>query len=181
MRHTSLERQRELEQRAVRFYEIVFLSERPFIAMDLIRMVCGDEVSGGGARISGGASRAVYDFPLLPGTVIKITSDPPANMNEWEVWKAVSKMDYSLKKWFAPCLHVSPTGHFLIQKKVKPLKKVKLPQKVPSLFTDIKVSNWGYIGKQFVCHDYQHLENAIFHSMGSMKDVSKDWDFENIV
>jgi len=169
-------RQEQLRDKTDRFYEMVFLAERPFISLDLIRMVCGDQLSGGGSRVGGGASRAVYNFDLIPQTVLKITSDPPANTNEWEIWKAVKKTPYV--KWFAPCLFISPTGHFMVQKKVRPIRKTdKLPKKLPGLFTDIKISNWGFIGKQLVCHDYQHLERATDISMNVSIDA--DWDFEN--
>jgi hypothetical protein len=171
-------RQKGLRDRIDRFYEMTFLAERPFISLDLIRMVCGDQLSGGGSRLGGGASRAVYEFDLMPRTVIKITTDPASNMNEWELWKAVKKVPV-YAKWFAPCLYISPTGHFLLQKKVRKItKRDKLPKTLPALFTDVKTSNWGFIGKQLVCHDYQHLERAVDTGMNAT--LKADWDLDSL-
>jgi hypothetical protein len=131
------------------FSEIV---KNPFMVQDALGMLCG-------AKLGSGAYRDVYDFPMIPGTVIKIAHNVTANIVEFEIWDSVRTTVN--KKWFARCLFLSPGGHFLIQKKVRPIRATdKLPKVLPDAFTDIKKENRGFIGKQLVCHDYQFLSRA---------------------
>jgi hypothetical protein len=144
---------REQSKRLERFVDISDVSHYPFVTQDALRFICGD-------KISEGQYRAVFDCDLFKGYVVKVSYTPFANITEFEVWQAVKGTPHA--KWFAPCLNISPCGHFLIQKKVRAISdKDKLPKKLPNVFTDIKKTNFGFIGKQLVCHDYQMLCRAI--------------------
>jgi hypothetical protein len=152
--------------RMVRFVEINYVLENPFVSSDLVRLVMGD-------KIGHGAYRTVYEFPLRKNTVIKVAADyETSNLLEWAVWQAVKNTPY--KKWFAPCMEISRCGHFLLQKRIKPIKAGdKLPKKIPAVFNDIKKENWGWIGKQLVCHDYQSIDRAYDFAFNvNMKEVN---------
>lgn len=137
------------------------IGDYPFVAQDLARFALGD-------FIGSGAYRYVFEFDLIPNTVIKYCPEADANVLEMAVWKAAKGQKYA--KWLAPCLHISFQGHFLIQRKCKPVKYTdKLPKMIPDFFTDIKLENFGWIGKQLVCHDYQFLTRAIDRSMHVMR------------
>jgi len=111
----------------------------------LINFLCGD-------FIGQGVDRVVFEYSLDSKYVVKIEREfPMANMLEWEIWDLVRDRDEA--KWFAPCHHISDCGRILIQRKTKPMKKTK-DIKIPTYFTDIKVENFGTLGKQLVCHDY---------------------------
>jgi hypothetical protein len=148
--------------RLQRFKEISFMAERPFVTTDLLRFCLGD-------KIGEGAYRAVYEYQLRKGTVIKIAMDERANILEYQIWRACRKVP-AYSKWLAPCLDISPCGHFLIQKRVRPLKDSdKLPALLPNFFDDIRRANWGYIGNRLVCHDYQFLERLVDLSFNAGK------------
>lgn len=142
----------EQQNRNSRYRDINFLTNRQFFSQDLARLCLGD-------KLGEGAYRAVFEFDLIPNSVIKITTATEVNVIEFNVWNQLKKTQYS--KWFAPCLFISPCGHFLIQKRVRPIKDGdKLPKKLPAVFTDIKKANWGWLGKRLVCHDYQFISKA---------------------
>lgn len=142
-----------MKEDTTRFADIVEISQEPFIAQDLACMVLADKIAEGGFR-------KVFDFDIIPGTVVKYNPDKEANILEWNVWK--SSNGTAWRKWLAPCLYMSPGGYFLIQKKVRPLKDTdKLPRSIPNAFEDIKRENWGFIGKSFVCHEYQFIDRAL--------------------
>lgn len=114
-----------------------------------------------GNHIGGGAYRQVFHSRIDPLTVVKIEADSGsfANVHEWEVW---DQMQYGpLKKWFAPCLSISPCGAVMIQAATTPASKRDLPKKVPGFLTDLKSENWGWIkdklGERIVCHDYGNI------------------------
>ena len=50
----------------------------------------------------------------------------------------------------------SDNGLIMMQRKTEEFskKEKKLPKKIPNYFTDVKQSNFGWIGNQLVCHDY---------------------------
>lgn len=107
-----------------------------------------------GKRIGNGISRTVYEFLPDNDYVVKVenTGGEFQNVIEWEIWKNVEHLP--VKKWFAPCLHISDNGIFLIQKKVERGRRKDYPKKVPYFFRDRKYDNYGFIGKQFVVCDY---------------------------
>ncbi|MDB5200590.1 MAG: hypothetical protein JWO92_2553 [Chitinophagaceae bacterium] len=140
------------QKRTYRFNDINFIVNRQFFAQDLLRLCFGN-------KLGEGAYRAVFEFDLIPNTVIKVADVTKSNVLEYHVWEGLKNTSYH--KWFAPCLFISPCGHFLIQKRVRPIKDGdKLPNKLPAIFTDIKKNNWGWIGKRLVCHDYQFIHKA---------------------
>ncbi len=121
------------------------------LAQDFVTSICGE-------FIGAGSYRAVYQYNLDPGYVVKIE---PLNTNrnfvEWKLWQEIQGLCGSLawvKDWYAPCRWLSPNGRILIMKKtVKNDKKVK-PEKVPAFLWDVGERNFGWIGDKYVCHDY---------------------------
>lgn len=134
---------------ASRFEGIATIQQHPFLSMDLARMVCGE-------KIGSGQYRDVYEYKLHRGYVVKVTHYQEYNWNEYNVWEAVKDAPYS--KWFAPVVDISPGGHFLIMKKVKPIPdKFKLPKTIPQFFTDLKRENFGVLNGRLVAIDYQFI------------------------
>lgn len=107
-----------------------------------------------GPLIATGMSRTVYAHEQDKTLVIKYEHGNARwqNILEWEIWQCVK--DTKAAKWFAPCIDISPNGHFLIQKRAEKLPKHYFPKKVPVMLGDLKYDNFGMIGKQFVCVDY---------------------------
>lgn len=121
------------------------------IAYDAIDLLCGKFIGEGNSRI-------VYDFPMIPGYVIKVNKEEGNhdNINEYDFYMAV-KYQPEIAKWLAPTSWMSNNGRFLLQKKVTRINernKKNIPDMVPSFLTDMKYENYGFIGKQFVCFDY---------------------------
>lgn len=128
------------------FADINAMCENPFMGVDLMRMLCGE-------KIGEGQFRAVYNYNLDNDLVIKLSTNPPSNQAEFNIWQSVKDME--LGKWFAPCFQISPCGHFLLQKKTRRITdKDRLPTYLPAFFCDTKKTNFGFIGKQLVCFDY---------------------------
>lgn len=140
-------------------------SKDPFMAEDLYRFVLGD-------KISSGTFRDVYEYGLTKGFVVKVAeAQPSSNIIEMEIWDKAKDQWYA--KWFAPCVRISPNGHFLIQKRARPItNKDKLPKEIPQFFTDLKKDNFGFIGKQLVCLDYQFILRALDYSMMGKRKLS---------
>lgn len=119
---------------------------------DAFTLFCGN-------RLGGGMTRVVYEFGYGKSDfVIKCEAGQGhQNSMEFAVWKTVSDEHKSLMRWFAPCTHISDFGRWLIQRRTRPVTidelRKELP-KVPAFFSDMKVGNWGRLGKQIVCHDY---------------------------
>ena len=119
-------------------------------AGDMFDMLCGN-------YISSGSSRSVYEFigsDTEKEHVLKFERKQHSfqNVSEWEVW---SKLEYTeFAKWFAPCANISPCGTILIQRQTTPCPAEFAPKRIPRFFTDIKLSNFGMLDGNFVCHDY---------------------------
>jgi hypothetical protein len=109
-----------------------------------------------GRKLGEGSYREVYEHATDPTKVVKIESalgDDFCNVVEWELWRDLEdRDDQELLRWFAPCYHISGFGRVLIQARTKKLKA--LPREIPSVFTDLKLSNWGLYKGRPVCHDY---------------------------
>lgn len=105
-----------------------------------------------GAPLGRGAARRVYANALDPRTVVKIEDAACSfqNVQEWETWRLVA--DTPLARWFAPCRFISPSGVVLIQDRAEDIDK--FPAEIPAFFTDLKLANFGRIGRQFVARDY---------------------------
>lgn len=105
-------------------------------------------------QIASGMSRNVFAHRYDQTIVIKHEFGAHfQNVVEWELWQQLRE-DKELKPWFAPCLHISGYGQWLIQRRTFPIEQRALPKKVPALFTDLKIENWGWLNGHPVCHDY---------------------------
>jgi hypothetical protein len=126
-----------------------------------VRKFCGE-------LIGAGVYRDVYILNLDDRFVVKIERDMSrstfANVTEWRNY--INNREWiRFSKYLAPCLLINETGQILIQRRATRIidnPSLKFPDKIPSLFTDIKKANWGYIGKQPVCFDYSFLLNVDF-------------------
>lgn len=122
------------------------ISSKEIIISDIVSYLCGEEIGKGIHRI-------VYQHAQFKDKVVKIEYGKEIsgeNYEEWRVWNQIYLTQFA--KWFAPCYWISPNGRILIQKKTKIIQK--FPEKMPFFFTDLKITNFGKIGNQIVCHDY---------------------------
>lgn len=128
-----------------------YIVDHPEIGQSIINTLLGE-------HLGSGTFRDVYEYGLDKDWVIKVENGDSEGDNwaEWRIWYAVKDRTDGTKDWFAPCSWISNDGKLLIQKRTKPLrtKYKKIPEKIPSFFTDIKDSNFGWIGNRLVCHDY---------------------------
>lgn len=125
--------------------------EFPFAMQDLVRFCLGN-------FIAKGSSRTVFVWDMRPNTVVKYchADDCEANWVEYAIWQAVK--DTKSARWFCPVIDISPCGRFLLMEKARPIVKTdKLPKKLPNVFTDIHTGNFGWLGSQLVCTDYQFI------------------------
>lgn len=131
----------------------------------------------GGERIGRGIYRDVYEVRDNPKYVIKIERKPGsgnfANACEW-INYCNNRDWHKLGPWLADCLTINKNGTVLIQRKVEFRDRDKYPDKIPSIFTDTKYQNFGWIGDRFVCCDYPY-----FKVVGFGMRVAKWWDEEN--
>ncbi len=123
----------------------------PVVKVDAMAFLCGKQLGFG-------VSRTVFVCKLDETKVIKIEHNQARNQNasEWSFWDAVRHND-NLKHWFAPCYRASEMNALHLQARTQPVTLAELRAKcpkVPYLFNDLKVGNWGRIGKRYVCHDY---------------------------
>lgn len=127
-----------------------------FIYKEVYRTFVGD-------KIGKGCYREVYESILDPTCVVKIEKDSGdfSNIREWENWRELQDNPLA-SKWLAPCIHISPCGSVLIQKRVT--KVEELPDKLPKFLADIKPSNFGMLDGNLVCCDYAIL--------------NQDWNFK---
>jgi len=125
-------------------------AKNPLASLETLAFICGN-------LLGSGYYRDVFEYNLDPKYVVKIQRDDAKfnNIVEWEIWNTVSYGSY--KKHFAPCTWILGNGRILIQRKTTPISKRKpAPEKIPNFFTDVKDSNFGWIGNQFVAHDYDY-------------------------
>lgn len=121
-----------------------------------------------GMRIGKGVSRSVYIFKPNDDYVVKIEkltdSRYFANVREYANWEYMH--DWVLMgHWLAPCIWLSKCGRILIQRRAEREidgYKGKYPKKLPSLITDRKRKNFGWIDGKFVCVDYPYLVHTDF-------------------
>lgn len=110
-------------------------------------VLCGD-------MIGRGIARSVYRMVGNYEYVVKVEGAGGSfqNIAEWEAWTWLSGGPY--QKWLAPCERVSTCGAILIQRFAHPVARKHLPDKIPSILTDIKQENFGMIDGRVVCFDY---------------------------
>ena len=127
-----------------------------------------------GPLLGSGCSRYVFQHAFYKNRVVKIDmSSWNANVEEFKVWQHVQYIK-SVNRWFAQCPQMSKCGRVLIQEKVNiNIDIEKYPAKIPSFFTDIKHSNFGFIGKQLVCCDY--ASNLLIEKGLKIKMVKAKW------
>lgn len=137
------------------------LKTAPKTVKQFIKKFCGE-------KIGEGCYRDVYIFKPDDRYVVKIEKDPSearfANVTEWRNW-IENKEWVQFSKYLAPCEAINETGQILVQRRVTRHiddDTKKFPKKIPSLFTDLKYFNFGWIGDQFVCYDYSFLKNVPF-------------------
>ena len=126
----------------------------------IIKDICGKKVSSG-------TYRDVYEVKGSKRYVIKVERNMSegqfANVTEWRNY--IDNKDwYLLKRYLVPCCAINETGQVLIQRRVsqKGMTLKDMPKKIPNLFTDTKIENWGLIDGEFVCCDYSFLRNVEF-------------------
>ena len=110
--------------------------------------------------------------------VIKIE---PRNTNcnqvEYTLWEEIKGLTGDLawvKDWFAPVKWISPNGRILLMQKTKEDFNKEYPEKIPKFMWDVKPDNFGWIGKNLVCHDYGQFYSFIEYSK-KMKKVDWSW------
>lgn len=127
-------------------------------AKQLIKSVCDE-------KIGAGAYRDVFSIKNCSNYVIKIERDMSdgnfVNVAEWHNFVDNRYWD-KMKVYLAECLMINHTGNVLVQRRVTQGQHDKYPEKIPSMFTDLKYQNFGWIGKRFVCCDYPYLKNVGF-------------------
>lgn len=125
-----------------------------------------------GERINWGQFRTVFECALDPDWVVKVEDGAGnfQNVLEWEAWQEF-KDDKAIGKWLAPCHYISPTGIVLIQSKTMTMAESEYPKKVPAVFTDLKLQNWGRLPntQRAVCHDYAKLRRSTPVGMRGVK------------
>lgn len=129
------------------------LSKKNYKVKGIIRLFCGD-------YLGHGIHRVVYEFKPDPRYVVKIIRGDAinqfSNIREWCNYQDNKEFN-RLGKYMAPCVTINETGEVLIQMRVTKKPLSEYPKKIPSNFTDKKMSNCGWIGNQFVFHDYSFL------------------------
>jgi hypothetical protein len=116
--------------------------ENPYTTHEIMHWYLGD-------LIGEGASRWVFDYN--DDLVLKVEKgDWMSNAIEYDTWVAVQ--DTKWAKWFAPIVDISDNGRLLWQKKCK--KVYEQPKKLPSFFSDVKLSNLGELNGRIVAVDY---------------------------
>jgi len=141
--------------------ELSAITQMESVNSDLIKMFIGK-------HINSGCYRSVFEFNPNPDKyVIKIEHDDTnSNTNEFLIWDEVNYLCGDLawvKEWFAPVLWMSPNGKILIQERTKDYASTnkEYPDQLPSFFTNIKYSNFGWLNNRFVCHDYGAINRFI--------------------
>lgn len=114
-----------------------------------------------GAEIGMGASRKVYASTFDERIVIKYEFDYTyQNVIEWETWHRVKTTN--MAQWFAPCYHLSTGGVYLTMARVTPLPNDRRPTKLPAIFSDVKMGNFGLYEDRVVCCDYGTILEHVF-------------------
>lgn len=109
-------------------------------------------------KLGAGQFRDVFAMRFDPSKVVKIERNAQerwCNVLEWTMWQDWKDCD-KIAKWLAPCHHLSEGGHVLIMDRTSAPSEDgrELPKQMPRFLTDLKPSNYGFIGKRLVCHDY---------------------------
>lgn len=136
------------------------------VESDFFQLICGE-------MIGKGSFRQVWSCLIDPSVVIKIENGAGSfsNIHEWDVWCDAEDRGDEIRKWFAPCVSISPCGSVLVQKRTRPARKY--PDMIPAFMADTKRQNFGMYGRNFVAHDYG---NHRLYNSGFTKRMKKaDW------
>lgn len=125
------------------------------------KLYCGKELNRGTTRI-------VYEFVPDSRYVVKIENSSFNNIYEWTIYMD-SNINEKIRSYFAECLWISKNGKILVQRKVKhKIRSNSYPKEIPHFFNDLKLTNYGWIGKRFVVCDY-----ANFNLIKGMRNINK--------
>jgi hypothetical protein len=113
-----------------------------------------------GKLLGKGLYRDVYELKGDKDYVIKIqramTQGDFSNALEWNYYQRNEDWD-RLIRWLAPAIAIDETSQILVQRRAIFKTIDKYPEKMPSIFSDFKIQNYGWIDKKFVCVDYAGL------------------------
>lgn len=117
-----------------------------------------------GDFVGDGSFRRVHRYGGSTSEVVKVAKDHYGilcNIEEYNTWVEASTQHDDIKKWFAPCNHISVVGTLLIQEYATPLPYGER-YKIPAFMADIKPANFGLLNGQVVAVDYgQHNLRSI--------------------
>lgn len=136
---------------------------------DFLNLFCGDQIGEG-------QGRRVYEYrPDPQRLVIKVETSAGSfqNIVEWEMWNLLSNRNSKWAKWFAPCVQIGSCGTVLIQRRTQTSDR-PAPRKVPEIFNDMKPENFGWLDRQFVCHDYG-FNLFGHHAMHKVRLIAPRW------
>jgi len=121
------------------------------IGMEAFNLFCGK-------LLGQGIDRKTFVLATDPAFVVKVEEDERRlrfqNILEWQVWCAATDVGKEATQWLAPCVHLSPDGRILIQRRTQPLILDKRPKKMPVWLSDFKADNYGMLDGRVVAHDY---------------------------
>ena len=142
----------------------------------LEEFICGDELGSG-------LSRTVYVFYPDPTLVIKVETNTGwfQNVREHLMWCDV-EWSPLMKRWFAPCIKISPCGRYLLQLRTESIQKKdykRMPKQVPDSMTDLKTANWGWFDGRLVAHDYGTMRETPSLTQGRVKLKKAEWSFDD--
>lgn len=157
----------KLQNRLNSITELQVLHSLQDVSTDLILSLIGE-------KIGSGVFRSVYEYALNPEKyVIKV--EPICNMcniQEYLIWQEVQGLKGDLawvKLWFAPIKWISPNGRILVMQRTKKIEGKEKPKMVPNFLYDAKEDNFGWIGGNYVCHDYGSIYGLINYSKKMQK------------
>jgi len=138
----------------------------PAVGYDFVTCLCGE-------FIGSGIHRAVFHYALDDKYVIKIEpNNTNQNTVEWMMWNQIQYLTEDLawvKEWFAPVKWISPNGRILVMRKTHEKPDKERPKKIPKFLWDVKWDNYGWIGNNFVCHDYGQFYNFLEYRKAMQK------------
>ena len=142
------------------------MSDNTAIHRDTFWLMCGN-------RIGSGMSRVAYTCEFNSDWVIKVEDRAQSfqNVREWEAWQWVK--DHPEARWFAPCLHISPNGSVLIQRRTITPRPKEFMDRMPVFLGDFKRQNYGMLDGKLVCHDYG--TNMLMEHGRSQKMRKVEW------
>lgn len=116
-----------------------------------------------GSYLGKGLYRTVYNYKVNSNYVVKIEDTSKgsfSNVVEWRIWQDNEEWK-KFSKYLSPSIAIDETGQILVQRKVEFKSIDNYPSKMPSVFSDFKIQNYGWIGNQIVCVDYAGLLSRV--------------------